>query len=70
MSLPAKSAAPLRLRESTSTDHRSTLEAIADALTELEGAEVGAPLHALHAVMVERVFRARGVWALKERVGQ
>ena len=65
MALPAKEAAPLRLRESTSADNRSTLEAIADGLTVLEGEEVGAPLHRLHTLMVERVFRARGVWDLK-----
>ena len=65
MALPAKDAAPLRLRESTSADNRSTLEAIADALTLLEGEAVGAPLHRLHTLMVERVFRARGVWELK-----
>jgi DTW domain-containing protein YfiP len=69
-SLPPKTDAPLRLRESTSTDNRSTLEAIADALTLLEGEAVGAPLHRLHALMVERVFRARGVWELKAGAGQ
>ena len=25
------------------------------------------PLHALHALMVERVYRARGVWGLKSK---
>jgi DTW domain-containing protein YfiP len=68
LALPTKLEAPLRLRESTSPDNRSTLEAIADALTILEGASVGAPLHRLHALMVERVFRARGVWDLKAKV--
>ena len=70
LALPAKSAAPLRLRESTSTDNRSTLEAIAEGLTLLEGEAVGAPLLRLHALMVERVFRARGVWELKAGGGQ
>lgn len=65
LALPAKVSAPLRLRESTSPDNRSTLEAIADALTLLEGEAAGAPLHQIHALMVERVFRARGVWELK-----
>ena len=65
LGLPSKTSAPLRLRESTSTDNRSTLEAIADGLSLLEGEEVGAPLHRLHRLMVERVFRARGVWDLK-----
>jgi DTW domain-containing protein len=67
MALPLKEDAPLRLRESTSPDNRSTLEAIADGLTLLEGEQVGAPLHRLHTLMVERVFRARGVWDLKVR---
>ncbi len=65
MALPSKADAPLRLRESTSPDNRSTLEAIADGLTLLEGEAAGQPLHALHTLMVERVFRARGVWDLK-----
>ena len=70
LALPEKAAAPLRLRESTSPDHRSTLEAIAEALAQLEGEAVGAPLHRLHALMVERVFKARGVWELKREPGQ
>ena len=65
MALPSKVDAPLRLRESTSPDNRSTLEAIADGLTLLEGEGVGAPLHRLHTLVVERVFRARGGWELK-----
>ncbi len=65
LGLPTKQAAPLRLRESTSPDNRSTLEAIADALTLLEGPGVGQPLHLLHSLMVERVFRARGIWELR-----
>jgi DTW domain-containing protein YfiP len=66
--LPAKDAAPLRLRESQAPEGRSTLEAIADALGLLEGDEVGRPLQALHDLYVERVFRARGVWTQKNRV--
>ncbi|MBS1150115.1 MAG: hypothetical protein H6Q89_1813 [Myxococcaceae bacterium] len=65
LALPAKQTAPLRLRESTAPENRSTLEAIADALSLLEGPSVGEPLHRLHTLMVERVFRARGVWELK-----
>ena len=56
----------LRLRTTSFEDGRSTLEAIADALGLLEGPEVAAPLHALHARYVEQTFRARGVWDLKQ----
>lgn len=63
--LPAKEAAPLRLRESPDPEARSTLEAIADALDVLESKELARPLHELHALFVERTFRARGVWELK-----
>jgi DTW domain-containing protein YfiP len=66
--LPPKAEAPLRLRESEDPRGRSTLEAIADALGMLEGEAASAPLHALHALFVERVFRARGVWIMKSRV--
>jgi DTW domain-containing protein YfiP len=65
LTLPPKETPVLRLRESTFVEGRSTLEAIADALGLIEGAEVAEPLHRLHALYVERVFRARGVWALK-----
>ena len=66
--LPEKTEAPLRLRESDDPLGRSTLEAIADALEVLEGEETSRPLHALHALFVERVFKARGVWIMKSRV--
>jgi len=65
LALPPKAAAPLRLRESPTPEGRSTLEALADALELLEGERTAAPLHALHRLMVERVFKARGVWDLK-----
>jgi len=65
LALPEKPEAPLRLRESPTPEGRSTLEALADALELLEGAATAAPLHQLHALMVERVFKARGVWDLK-----
>lgn len=65
LSLAPKAEPVLRLRESPLEAGRSTLEAIADALELLEGDAVAGPLHALHARYVERVFRARGVWALK-----
>ncbi len=64
--LPPKPEAPLRLRESPTPEGRSTLEALADALELLEGPQVSDPLHRLHELMVERVFRARGVWELKK----
>lgn len=66
--LPQKAHAPLRLRESNDPLGRSTLEAIADALELIEGESASRPLHALHELFVERVFRARGVWIMKSRV--
>lgn len=68
LKLPPKFLAPLRLRESQDPMGRSTLEAIADAVELLEGPAASQPLHALHALFVERVFRARGVWTMKSRV--
>ncbi len=65
LSLPAQAAEVPRLREPTVEGGRSTLEALAEALGRLEGDAVAAPLHALHALYVERVFRARGVWRQK-----
>ncbi|MBX7114960.1 MAG: DTW domain-containing protein [Myxococcaceae bacterium] len=65
--LPDKLASPLRLRESPDAFARSTLEAIADALAEIEGDSVAEPLRSLHALMVERVLKARGVWEQKRR---
>lgn len=65
VSLPEKAARVLRLRESKFEAGRSTLEAIAEAIGVLEGDAIAAPLHALHATYVEKVFRARGVWEQK-----
>ena len=65
LALPEPVAKVLRLRESKFEAGRSTLEAIAEAIGLLEGAQLAAPLHALHATYVERVFRARGVWEQK-----
>lgn len=65
--LPAKEERVLRLRASNLEGGRSTLEAIADALRLVEGPETSAPLDALHAAYVERVFKARGVWEQKQR---
>jgi len=63
--LPPKQAKVLRRRESKFEEGRSTLEAIAEAIALLEGDEAAAPLHALHADYVQRVFKARGVWDQK-----
>lgn len=63
--LPPQQARVLRLRESKFEEGRSTLEAIAEAIALLEGADAAAPLHALHADYVQRVFKARGVWEQK-----
>ncbi len=49
-----------RLRESPRAGARSTLEAIADALSTLDSAELGARLLDLHARFVARTRRARG----------
>ncbi|MDP1826041.1 MAG: tRNA-uridine aminocarboxypropyltransferase [Archangium sp.] len=65
LALPEKVTKVLRLRDSKFEAGRSTLEAIAEAVALLEGEPVAAPLHALHALYVERVFRARGVWEQK-----
>jgi DTW domain-containing protein len=65
LALPPKEEAVLRLRSSPRVEDRSTLEALADALFLLEGEAIAEPLHRLHALMVERVFRARGVWEQK-----
>jgi DTW domain-containing protein len=60
LSPPPDDAARSRLREAPRPDARSTLESIADALAELDSAECGARLLALHATFVERTRRSRG----------
>lgn len=65
LALPPQTSKVLRLRESAFEEGRSTLEAIAEAVALLEGADVASPLFALHNLYVERVFRARGVWDQK-----
>lgn len=62
LTLPEKTDRVLRLREGKLAEGRSTFEAIADALELLEGPAVAEPLHAFHALFVERILRARGVW--------
>lgn len=66
LALPEQVTKILRLRDSKFEAGRSTLEAIAGAIALLEGDLVAAPLVALHAQYVERVFRARGVWDQKK----
>lgn len=55
----------LRLRGTSLEEGRSTLEALADALAVLGEADAAVGLHALHTRFVERVLKARGVWAMK-----
>ena len=65
--LSQRAPAILRLRASKDPNARSTLEAIAEALGELEGPHIREPLLQLHDVMVERILRARGMFP-KERI--
>jgi len=59
-SLPAPRVTPTRLRQPTRAEGMSTIEAIAAALSALEGPELAAPLWALHAELVSRADRMRG----------
>lgn len=68
LALPSAAGQALRLRASVVPGARSTLEALAEALTLLEGEAVGAPLRRLHEDFVEAVLRARGVWAQRQAV--
>jgi len=58
--LPAPQITPTRLRRPTQPEGMSTIEAIAAALSFLEGPEVAAPLWALHFELVSRADRLRG----------
>ncbi len=60
LTLPAPRVTPTRLRKPTQPDGMSTIEAIAAALSLLEGAELAAPLWALHAELVRRADYMRG----------
>jgi len=62
LSLATPPAEMRRLRSTPIAGARSTLEAIADALRVVEGDAIADPLHALHALYVERVLTARGMW--------
>lgn len=59
-SLPAPRITPTRLRRPTQPEGMSTIEAIAAALSTLEGPELAAPLWSLHAELVARADRIRG----------
>jgi tRNA-uridine aminocarboxypropyltransferase len=58
--LPAPRVTPTRLRRPTQPEGMSTIEAIAAALSTLEGPELAAPLWALHAELVSRADLMRG----------
>ena len=58
--LPAPLVTPTRLRQPPQPEGMSTIEAIAAALSALEGPELAAPLWALHAELVRRADRLRG----------
>ncbi len=59
-SLSAPEVTPTRLRRPTQPEGMSTIEAIAAALSVLEGPELAAPLWALHRELVSRADRMRG----------
>ncbi|HET7545072.1 MAG TPA: tRNA-uridine aminocarboxypropyltransferase [Polyangiaceae bacterium] len=60
LALPAPRVTPTRLRQPTQPQGMSTIEAIAAALTALEGPELAAPLWALHAELISRADWMRG----------
>ncbi|MEI9950840.1 MAG: DTW domain-containing protein [Pseudomonadota bacterium] len=57
---PPRGSSPLGYAARRSPEGMSTIEAIAAALSELEGPELAAPLWALHAELVRRADRMRG----------
>ncbi|MHB8873742.1 MAG: tRNA-uridine aminocarboxypropyltransferase [Myxococcaceae bacterium] len=61
LSLPAPRKNVTRLRRSPCAEGMSTLEAIAAALSRLEGEQGARTLEALHDLMVERVLAGRGL---------
>jgi DTW domain-containing protein YfiP len=58
--LPAPLVTPTRLRQPPQSGGMSTIEAIAAALSVIEGRELAAPLWALHAELVRRADYMRG----------
>lgn len=69
LSLAMSGAPTLRLRRPPHPDGMATIEAIALALSALEGPALGEPLLALHERYVEAVLRARGAWREDGRDG-
>lgn len=59
LSLPPPEVDRVRLRQPHIPEGRSTMEAVADALTMLEGPEKGEQLHQLHTLMTRRVLEVR-----------
>jgi DTW domain-containing protein YfiP len=60
LTLSAPESTPTRLRRPTLTGGMSTIEAIAAALSLLEGPELALPLWVLHAELIRRADRMRG----------
>lgn len=60
LALPAPRITPTRLRQPPQPEGMSTLEAVASALSMLEGSELAAPLWDLHAELVRRADHMRG----------
>ncbi|HEY4106952.1 MAG TPA: tRNA-uridine aminocarboxypropyltransferase [Polyangiaceae bacterium] len=60
LTLPVPHVAPTRLRKPTLVGGMSTIEAIALALSALEGRDVAAPLFALYSELVRRADYLRG----------
>jgi DTW domain-containing protein YfiP len=60
LGLPPPASTPHRLRKPTHPEGMSTLEAVATALAQLEGAAVGEPLFELYAELVRRTDALRG----------
>ena len=64
LSKPSEGLAPLR--HALRLHHRSTLQAMADAVATLDSEATAEPLRALHALTVEATHRSRGTWPLTE----
>ena len=60
LALPPPPPDARRLRRSPHPYGMSTVEAIAGAISVLEGEQVARPLYALHELMIDRVLAARG----------
>ncbi len=64
LALPAPTQYRARLREQRRSDGMSTIEAVAAAITRLEGAKVAEPLERLYDEVVRRTFTWR--WGVKK----